>query len=61
MSRKEFIVVLIITFIVVIIWIIADIIHTQPSVTKDPKIDKLIEPLNPNFDESVTNQLKNII
>lgn len=56
MNRKEFTVVLIFTFIVIVIWIIADIIYTEPSVTADPKIQPLLEEVDPNFDTAILEQ-----
>lgn len=50
MSKKEFFIILSITFFVVMVWIIADIIHTKPSVQLDPKIQELLEPTNPVYD-----------
>ncbi len=59
MNRKEFIIILIVTFFVIMVWIVAEIIHTKPSVEVDPKIQGLIEPINPNFDQTILDQVKN--
>lgn len=56
MNRKEFVVVLIFTFIVIVIWIIADIIYAEPSITVDPRVQKLLEPVDPTFDTSILEQ-----
>ena len=57
MNRKEFVVVLVLTFIVIIIWIITDIIHTRPSVEVDPKVQNIIEPISPDFDQETLKQI----
>lgn len=59
MNKKESVIVLIITFVVVVIWIISDVWHTQSSEPLDAKIPKLLEPFDPNFDMETVNQLNN--
>lgn len=59
MSKKQFIFVLICTFIVVVIWVIADLIHTKPSVPLNPKLETLLDQINPQFDQAVLEQVKN--
>lgn len=58
MSNKQFVVVIVITFIVVVFWIIADILHTRPSVAVNPKLQTLLTPISPNFDQKVLTQIK---
>lgn len=58
MNKKEFIVILIITFLVIMIWIIAEIIHSKPSVPIDPKLQQLLDPLDPNFDTATLERIK---
>lgn len=60
MNNRQFVIVVVITFIVIVIWIIADIIHTQPSVEINPKLTTLLTPINPNFDQKVVAQIKEI-
>jgi hypothetical protein len=60
MNNRQFVIVIVITFIVIIIWIIADILHTQPSVEINPKLTTLLTPINPNFDQKVVAQIKEI-
>ncbi|MBI2022619.1 hypothetical protein HYS97_02135 [Candidatus Daviesbacteria bacterium] len=60
MNKKEFVFVVIVTCLVVLIWVIAEIIHAKPSEPIDPKIQKLLDPINPNFDQATLNQLKNL-
>lgn len=58
MTKNQFIFVLITTFIVTVFWIVADIIHTQPSVPVNPKVETLLDPVNPNFDKSILEKIK---
>ncbi len=58
MNRKEFIITLVATFIVVMIWIIADILHTRTSVPTSSNLNLLIEPLNPTFDQQTLEKIK---
>jgi len=60
MNNKQFLIVISITFIVIIIWIIADILHTKPSVEVNPKLSTLLAPIDPNFDPKVISQIKEI-
>ncbi len=57
MTKNQFIFVLLATFIVIVVWIVADIIHTKPSVPVDPKLENLLDPVNPSFDNSVLNKI----
>lgn len=58
--NKQFVIVVIITFIVIIVWIIADIIHTKPSVPLNPKLEVLLAPISPNFDQKIISQIKEV-
>lgn len=50
MNRKEVLVVAIMTFITICAWVIFTIIHTRSKVEISPKLQEVIEPINPNFD-----------
>lgn len=58
MRQKEFIIVLGITLLVVIGWVIFDIIHSKSSVQLDPKVQNIIEPLNPSFDTKLIEEIQ---
>lgn len=58
MDKKELVIILALTFIVVMIWVASDIIHSKPSEPLDPKIQKLIEPIDPNFDTNLIEELR---
>jgi len=60
MTQRQFVAVLIITFLVVVIWIVSDIIHARPSETLNPKVKTLLDPINPNFDKAILDQVKNV-
>lgn len=55
MTRKELLVITIVTFITVIAWIIFDILHTRAKVEISPALQEVIEPINPSFDTSGIN------
>lgn len=48
------------TFVAVISWIFFDIQHAQPSVTLNPKINTLLEPVIPTFDIKTLEQVKQV-
>lgn len=54
MSGKQFATIITITFIVGMIWLASDIIfNTKPSIPASPKLETLLEPINPNFNPRV--------
>lgn len=54
MSGKQFATILIITFIVGIIWLVSDILfNVKPSIPENPKLNTLLQPINPNFDPRI--------
>lgn len=60
MNRKEFIIVLVITFLVFMVWVIAEIIHAKPSIPIDPKIQALLTPVDPNLDKATLDKVGQI-
>ncbi len=60
MNRREFFIILSITFFVFILWIVSDIIHTKPSIPQDPKLPQVLEPVRPEFDTEALDLIKNI-
>lgn len=57
MSGKQFLYILIATFITVIIWVALDILHTRSQVPVSTEIQQLIEPINPVFDQEAIDSL----
>lgn len=56
--KKEFLTIAIITFITIIAWVIFDILHARAAVEISPKLQNVIEPLNPNFDQEAIDLLQ---
>lgn len=54
MNSRQFAVVVSITFFVGMLWLITDIIFkTKASIPISPKLESLLEPINPNFDSKI--------
>lgn len=50
MTRKQWLVAAILTFITILAWVVFDILHSRAQVGPDPKWQEVIEPINPEFD-----------
>ena len=50
MSSKEFLIIVIATFITVVGWVVFDIIHKRAAVEIPANIQEIITPVEPNFD-----------
>ena len=60
MTSKQFATIVAITFIVGIIWLVSDIIfNTKASIPDNPKLNTLLEPINPNFNPRILNLIGN--
>lgn len=57
MTGKNFLYIVIATFITIMVWVVVDIIHQNSSVQIPAEITDLIKPINPNFDSEVINAL----
>lgn len=55
MSGKQFLYIVIATFITVMAWVVLDILHSRESVQTPPEIKQLLEPINPQIDTTVIN------
>lgn len=53
MTKKEWLVAAILTFITVCAWVIFDILHSRSSVEIPAKVKEIIEPINPEFNTSI--------
>lgn len=49
MIKKQWLIATILTFITIVAWLIFDILHTRAQVEISPKLQEVIEPINPNF------------
>lgn len=52
MTKKQWLIAAILTFITICAWVVFDILHARSSVEISPKLQEVIEPLDPNFDIS---------
>lgn len=49
MTRKEWLIATIFTFITVLAWVVFDIVHTRSEVQIPQKLQEAIEPISPDF------------
>lgn len=49
MTKKEWLIAAILTLVTIVAWVIFDILHTRAQVEISPKLQEIIEPINPNF------------
>lgn len=56
MNKKEVLLIFIITFITIAAWAVFDIFHTRAQVQIPQELQKIIEPVDPNFDLSALEQ-----
>lgn len=58
MNSRQFVTVVIITFIVGMIWLIADILfNTKASIEVNQELQSSLEPVNPNFNTRVLDMI----
>ncbi len=58
MTKKEWLVAAILTFITILSWVVFDILHTRSQVEIPEKIQELIEPVSPDFNTGVLESTK---
>lgn len=49
MTKKEWLIAVILTFITICAWVVFDMIHTRSQTEMDPAWKEAIEPINPEF------------
>lgn len=49
MTRKEWLIATVLTFITIVAWVIFDVIHTRSEVQISQELQGVIEPINPDF------------
>lgn len=49
MTKKEWLIAAILTFITILAWVTFDILHARAKIEITPKVQEIIEPINPNF------------
>lgn len=57
MTKKEWLIASVATFITICAWVIFDIIHTRSRVEIPKDLQGVLEPINPNFDTKILEQL----
>lgn len=49
MTRKEWLIAAILTFITIVAWVVFDIMHAHTQTDISPKLQEVIEPISPDF------------
>lgn len=57
MTRKEWFIAVILTFVTICAWVIFDIIHARSQVEIPTNLQNLTEPVDPNFNTSVLESI----
>lgn len=57
---KTWVIVLSLTFFVFITWLIIDLLLTKPSIKANPQLQKVLEPLDPDFDQEAISKIRDI-
>lgn len=52
MTKKEWLIAAILTFVTICAWVVFDILHSRAKIEIPPKTQELIEPISPEFDTS---------
>lgn len=55
MNKIEFVLVLLFTFFVIVVWITSEVILVKPNVPEDAKIQAMLEPVSASFDQETLN------
>ncbi len=55
MNSKQFLYIIIATFVTITAWTIFDILHSRSQVQPAPEVKELLEPLNPKLDLTILN------
>ncbi len=53
MTRKQWLIAAILTFITICAWVVFDILHKRSQVEISPNLQEVIEPINPDFNTKV--------
>ena len=56
MTKKEWLIATILTFLTICAWVIFDIVHTRSNVEIPQNLQDIIEPIDPNFDTKIIEQ-----
>ena len=59
MKQKEYLLLFISVFIIIVFWVIFNIYHNHTSSTIDPNLETTVIPIEGKFDQDAINQIKN--
>lgn len=57
MTRKEWLLAAILTFVTILAWVVFDILHNRSQVEVPSKIREVIEPVSPDFNTSILESI----
>ena len=57
-NSKEFLILVLLTAFVILVWISSDIYRVRTNIELTPNLQKVLEPINPNFDKQTLDFLK---
>lgn len=57
MTGRQFLYILIATFVTVAIWVTMDVLRSRSLISAPPEATKLLEPINPSFDQEAIDEL----
>jgi hypothetical protein len=57
MNGKQFLYIILATFVTISAWAIFDILHSRSQVQPAPEIKALLEPLNPKLDLTILDDI----
>lgn len=49
MTKKGYLLVAIVTLITIVLWVVFEVIHKRSEITIPQDVEKLTEPIDPNF------------
>src|ERR1700731_4779064 len=58
--RRNFLAILLFTFLVVVTWVTSNILHTKSAVPITSELEQALLPINPNFDQSTLDLISKI-
>lgn len=56
MTKKEWLIAAVLTFITICAWVSFDIIHKRSSVEIPQNLQEVMEPINPSYDTKIIEQ-----
>lgn len=60
MSKREFVVILVITLIVVAVWVVSDLVHTRSTSQSLPDVKGYSDSVDPQFDKDVLGKISSL-